>query len=265
MDDLFMILGFLFLFVELPASIITTIVFAVKKKKIKVPAICIPASLVLSLVFLVSGANIYSQTDEYKELAEQQRIEREQEEEKERIAKEAEEELIAQEEAERKAEEEQITQEESEKKTEVEKTEEEEKRIEEKKEREKKGEGRKKKKFSYDKMDVEFIECKIEDNAWGEKCFVVYFDFTNNSEENKTFMYSFSVKAFQNGVEMESSLGHVNDETKNHGKEIQPGATIRVADAFYIEDEKSAIEIEVEPWISFSDKKLFEMKIDLTE
>lgn len=86
-----MIFGFLLLFVGLPASIITTIVFAVKKKKVRIPAICIPASFILSLVFFVSGANIYSQTDEYKELAEQQRIEREQEEEKERIAKEAEE------------------------------------------------------------------------------------------------------------------------------------------------------------------------------
>lgn len=91
MDDLFMILGLLLLFVGLPTSIITTIIFAVKKKKIKVPIICIPASLVLSLIFLVIGAELYSQTDEYKENEAKKRIEKEQEESKKELARQEEE------------------------------------------------------------------------------------------------------------------------------------------------------------------------------
>lgn len=64
---LIMASGILLLFVGLPASIITTIVFAVKKKKIEVPAICILASIVTSFVFLIIGGMEYSKTGEYKE------------------------------------------------------------------------------------------------------------------------------------------------------------------------------------------------------
>lgn len=67
MDSLMMVLGFLLLFLGVPISVITTIVFAIKKRKVKIPAICIPVSLVLSFIFLMIGGLLYSNTDEYKE------------------------------------------------------------------------------------------------------------------------------------------------------------------------------------------------------
>lgn len=80
MVDLLMILGICFLFIGLPTSIIITIVFAVKKKKIKTPAICIPMSFIASIFCLGIGGNMYGKTDEYKKFSDQQRVEREKEE-----------------------------------------------------------------------------------------------------------------------------------------------------------------------------------------
>lgn len=269
MINFLMIFGFLLLFIGFPASIITTIVFKVKKKNIKIPVICIPLSFALSIICLGVGGYMYGQTDEYKEQAEQRLTEKEQKEEEERRMQE---ELEAQQEQQRQeelAEQQRIEEERQaeEKRAEEQRALEESRQIAEEARiaEQEKAEQEEQNRFSYEKMDVEFIEYKIEDNAWGEQCLVVYFDFTNNSKENQTFIYAFSVKAFQNGVEMDLSTGHVNDETKNHGKEIQPGTTVTVAVAFYIEDEKSAVDIEVEPWISFSDKKLFEKELFLQE
>lgn len=78
MGELLMILALLLFLIGFPASIVATIVFAVKKKKIKAPAICIPASLVLSLIFLAIGAVLYSETDEHIENKENLRNEEEQ-------------------------------------------------------------------------------------------------------------------------------------------------------------------------------------------
>lgn len=51
---------------------------------------------------------------------------------------------------------------------------------------------------------------------------------------------------------------HVNEETKNHGREIQDGTTARVAEAFVISEDRSDVKIEVTPYIDFTGKKLFE-------
>lgn len=117
--------------------------------------------------------------------------------------------------------------------------------------------------FTYDKMDVKFIEHKVENDMSGTQCLVLYFDFTNNSEENKTFFTSFDVKAFQNGVSLDESFIHVNEETKNHGREIQPGTTVRVAEAFVLSESKDTIDIEIEPYISFLKKSLLEFEVNL--
>ena len=75
--------GIIFLFLCFPVSIIFTIVFAVKKKKILVPAICIPICFALGISFIVSGGIMYGQTDEYKQsIAEKEKNEELKEQEK---------------------------------------------------------------------------------------------------------------------------------------------------------------------------------------
>lgn len=92
MDDLFMILGFLLLFIGLPVSIVWLIVRIVKKKTVTLQAVLIPSCAVVSFIFFVIGANLYSQTDEYKQqIAEEKEQEKEVQKEKEELAQKEEE------------------------------------------------------------------------------------------------------------------------------------------------------------------------------
>lgn len=118
-------------------------------------------------------------------------------------------------------------------------------------------------KFSYNNADCEFLEYKIEKDEFGEEHLVLYFEFTNNSNENQAFGYLFSTKVFQNGVELDSSFVHVNEETRNSAREIQKGTTITVAEAFSIGDSRENIKIEITPFSIWSDKKIFEKEIQI--
>jgi hypothetical protein len=121
------------------------------------------------------------------------------------------------------------------------------------------------KSFEYADMTVEFIEYSIEENAVGEKCLVLYFDFTNDRDESQAFGYTFTVKAFQDGVELEPTYFQVNKETENSTKEIKPGVTLRVAEQYGIEDVSGTINVEIEPFNIWSDKVLLDYEFSLDE
>lgn len=62
-----MFTGVAFLFFGLPVSIIEVVVFAHRKKRVLIPAICLPVSVFMGLVFLFVGGILYGETDEYKQ------------------------------------------------------------------------------------------------------------------------------------------------------------------------------------------------------
>lgn len=87
----------------------------------------------------------------------------------------------------------------------------------------------------------------------GEPILIVTYTFTNNGEEPQTFMWAFSDKAFQNGVELDGFV--VSDEVDSVAKtkELKPGATIEVQSAFALDDQ-SEVTVEVSELWSLSDK-----------
>lgn len=115
--------------------------------------------------------------------------------------------------------------------------------------------------FTYRDMVVKYLKHEIVVDDVDQTVLVVYYDFTNNSDKNKTFDYSFSDTCFQNGVEVEHSWWHVNDESHNSGKEIKPGTTITVASSFVLGESQDDIELEITPWVG--SKVLFEKKLSL--
>lgn len=117
--------------------------------------------------------------------------------------------------------------------------------------------------FDYEDTHVKYLKHEVVENMAGDKCLAVYYEFTNNSDENKTFLYTFSDKAFQNGVELDVSLFHVNDDSKNSSREIQPGVTVTVVSGFVLSDETSNVTLQVEPMISFTNEKLLEIDLSL--
>lgn len=121
-----------------------------------------------------------------------------------------------------------------------------------------------------DIIDVDINGChvtyeghEVVQNMAGDLCVAVYYQFTNNTSENQEFDLTVSDKAFQNGVELEQSVFHVNDESKLSGMEILPMVSITVCSGFVLRDE-SDVELQIFPWISYdsapSDAMLLSVK-----
>lgn len=121
-----------------------------------------------------------------------------------------------------------------------------------------------------DIIDVDINGChvtyeghEVVQNMAGDLCVAVYYQFTNNTSENQEFDLTVSDKAFQNGVELEQSVFHVNDESKLSVMEIQPGVSLTVCSGFVLRDE-SDVELQIFPWISYdsapSDAMLMSVK-----
>ena len=70
-----------------------------------------------------------------------------------------------------------------------------------------------------------------------EDVLVVDYEYYNGSDEAKSFIWSFSAKAFQNGVECDDTvLGCDDIDSENSMSEIQPGVTITVSKGYHVTD-----------------------------
>ncbi|MBD5543754.1 MAG: DUF5067 domain-containing protein [Lachnospiraceae bacterium] len=114
--------------------------------------------------------------------------------------------------------------------------------------------------LSDDIIDVEISDCTVKyikheivENMAGDKCVAVYYEFTNNSDEGKTFDYTVSDKAFQNGVELDTSLFYVDTDNKDSSSEIKPGVSVEVCSGFVLRDDTTDIELEIGAWITLKD------------
>lgn len=119
--------------------------------------------------------------------------------------------------------------------------------------------------FEYADITMKYLRSEITYNSIDEKCLLVYFEMTNNSDENQAFSYLVTCKAFQNGIELDTNYIYDNDEERNGSKEIQPGATITVAEVFELGDSPDNVILEVRPFNIWSDRLLFEKEIQITE
>lgn len=98
----------------------------------------------------------------------------------------------------------------------------------------------------------------------GKPALVVDFTFTNNSEDDANFMFAVTAKAFQDGVELESAiLLDGADGIQDSLKDVKPGSTITVQQAYVLED-TTDVTVEVSELISFDDsliaQKIFTIK-----
>lgn len=119
--------------------------------------------------------------------------------------------------------------------------------------------------FEYADITMKYLRSEIAYNSIDEKCLFVYFEMTNNSDENQAFSYLVTCKAFQNGIELDTNYIYDNDEERNGSKEIQPGATITTAEVFELGDSTDNVTLEVRPFNIWSDRLLFEKEIQITE
>ena len=81
---------------------------------------------------------------------------------------------------------------------------------------------------------------------------LVRYEFTNNSEDTTSAGVALYVKAFQNGVELEHAFLTEDYGADNEMKEIRPGTTLEITEAFLVTD-TTAVEFEATELISLSD------------
>lgn len=104
---------------------------------------------------------------------------------------------------------------------------------------------------------VKIVNHKLSTDYDGKEVLVVDYEFCNGEKEAKAFMFLFSNKAFQNGVECDSTVIGCDDiDSQKQMNEVQPGVSYTVSVGYHITD-KSDVEIEV--------KSLFGSTTYLTE
>lgn len=111
-------------------------------------------------------------------------------------------------------------------------------------------------KFETDDFSVEYLRHEVSEDYEGNPALVVYYTYTNNSDEASSAMVDAYIKAFQNGVERESAiLMDSSDEALNYTKDVQPGYSLECRNAFVLED-MSDVTLEVTELVSFDDNKV---------
>lgn len=121
-----------------------------------------------------------------------------------------------------------------------------------------------------DIIDVDIDDCHVKylkhefiENSIGEDCIAIYYEFTNNDDEPRAFDYVVGEKCFQDGIELETSWFHVNDESHDSSAEIKQGKTVTVCSGFVLRDKTTEIELEVSPWITLKDEPSDKMILSL--
>jgi hypothetical protein len=104
---------------------------------------------------------------------------------------------------------------------------------------------------------VKVIEAKKAKTYDGKSAVVIEFDWTNNSNESKSFMWATAITVFQNGVECGTAIiGDDEYDDAAYMREIKPGKSHKVWQAWEIYDD-SPLELEIKPAFSFSDDCIY--------
>lgn len=122
--------------------------------------------------------------------------------------------------------------------------------------------------YTLDDVELKFKSSKVVKEEYGNYYYlIVNFEYTNNSSDTKAFDDCVTIKAFQSGVELQSPIstyGIPDYDFHYSEKEVKPGVTLTVQEAFRLDDRKNAVSIEIHNGVYFIDNPdyEFEVKID---
>ena len=106
---------------------------------------------------------------------------------------------------------------------------------------------------------IEIVSSRLAKDYSDKDIVIVKYKYTNNSDTPTSFMTAVDCKVYQDGVGLNEcyfAADSANYSADNQSKEIKKGASIEVEEAYELNDTTTDIEVEVEEWISFSDKKI---------
>lgn len=102
---------------------------------------------------------------------------------------------------------------------------------------------------------VEIKEASLTTSYDDRPVIVITYAWTNNSEKTTNASSTFNETAYQDGIELDSVI-FLSDDTYDllaSTKNIRPGATIDVQNAYYLDSETSTVEFELSEWFSYDD------------
>lgn len=92
---------------------------------------------------------------------------------------------------------------------------------------------------------LEFLRYEVGEDYSGAPAIILYFNFTNKSENSAMTQTCFYPKVFQNGIECDMAMLMDNEAYSNLTKEIQTDITLEVAFAYELQDTTNPIDLEV--------------------
>lgn len=110
------------------------------------------------------------------------------------------------------------------------------------------------------KFEVSIDDCTVTSDYAGSPAIVVTYTWTNNSDKDQMFDVAISDKAYQNGIELGFATISSSDATFDMTasmKEIKPGTTQTVQQAFLLDDE-SDVKVECAELFNLDDEVLAE-------
>ena len=109
--------------------------------------------------------------------------------------------------------------------------------------------------FDGEGYNITYVKHELSEDYEGNPCLLVYYTYTNNGEEASSAAVNSYLQVFQNGIQCDTAiLMDSPDAYGNYMKDIQPGYSIEVCQAFCLED-TSDVTLEASELISFDDKK----------
>ena len=90
---------------------------------------------------------------------------------------------------------------------------------------------------NFKSVEDEISQALADSDFGGEPCLLVYYDYTNNGESSSSAMVDVNLTAYQNDAALEAAIPANSDEAVDaFMKEIQPGETVNVCQAFSLND-----------------------------
>ena len=91
--------------------------------------------------------------------------------------------------------------------------------------------------LSNQRFSIHYTRNVVSTDFGGEPCLLVYYDYTNNGESSSSAMVDVNLTAYQNDAALEAAIPANCDEAVDaFMKEIQPGETVNVCQAFSLND-----------------------------
>ena len=91
--------------------------------------------------------------------------------------------------------------------------------------------------LSNDRFSIHYTRNVVSTDFGSEPCLLIYYDYTNNGETVSSAMVDVNLTAYQNGTSLEAAIPSSSDDAVDaFMKEVQPGETVNVCQAFSLKD-----------------------------